>query len=111
MNAIDLTTSAGRVAGLIATAAAPVFAARSRRRRGHDHDEGLGYWERLGRTQGDTSDSTIGTTPTQGHQRAQTAVERPNSATNLLRRAIARRTGQQMGEIRAWGFAQLEWRL
>jgi hypothetical protein len=43
MNARDLTTSAGRVAGLI-VAVPPISAARSRRRRGHDHGEGLGYW-------------------------------------------------------------------
>jgi hypothetical protein len=35
--------SAGRVAGPIA-AAPPVSAARSRRRRGHNNGEGLGYW-------------------------------------------------------------------
>jgi hypothetical protein len=43
MNTQYLTASAGRMAGLI-TAASPISAARSRRRRGHDHGEGLGYW-------------------------------------------------------------------
>jgi hypothetical protein len=42
MNVRDLTASAGRVADLIA-AMPPVSAVRSRRRRGHNPDEGLGY--------------------------------------------------------------------
>jgi hypothetical protein len=45
MNARDLTASTNRVADLI-TAAPPVSAVRSRRKRGHDHDKGLGYWGR-----------------------------------------------------------------
>jgi hypothetical protein len=45
MDAGDLLASVGRVARL-PMAAPPDFSAEVHRRRGHDHDEGLGYWEK-----------------------------------------------------------------
>jgi hypothetical protein len=86
---------ASKVRAADLAAASLVFAARSRRRRGHDHGKALGGREGLGRTQGDMTDSTVGTTPARGHQRAQNEAERPNSDADLLRQAIARKLGQQ----------------
>jgi hypothetical protein len=45
-------------------------------------------------------DSTIGTTPAQGHQRAQTMVERRRGPALASNRMKDRATN---GEIRAWG--------
>jgi hypothetical protein len=51
------------------------------------------------------ADSVVGMTLTQGHQRAQTTVERLNDGVNSLWRAITR-TPRVTGEIRAWeGFS------
>jgi hypothetical protein len=52
----------------------------------------------LKRDRGDTTDSSVGTTPAQRHQRAQTVAEQPNGGANLLRRAITRTTEQKLGK-------------
>jgi hypothetical protein len=51
-----------------------------------------------GRTRCDTTDSTTGTVPAWGHQRAQSAAEPPNGGVDPLQRAIVRKTGQHTGK-------------
>jgi hypothetical protein len=56
--------------------------------RARPRQDSRGVGEGLRRTQGDTADSTVGTTPV-GHQRAQNAAERPNGGADFLRLGIA----------------------
>jgi hypothetical protein len=102
MNARDLTASAGRVAGLIA-AVPPISTTRSRRRRGHDHCEGLGYWgkarahsERHG---GLNHRHDTGVGAPEGVDRGGVAQRRHRLAPKS-NRAKDRATNE---EIRAWG--------
>jgi hypothetical protein len=86
MDAGDLMASSGWVADR--------FTAKFHRRQGHDHSESLGHWERA-----QVGSRRLGG-PSHGHDagaeapEAQTATERLNSGTYLVRRAITRTTKQ-----------------
>jgi hypothetical protein len=53
-----------------------------------------GIGKGLRRSRGDTTDSAVGTTPAQRHQRVRSTAEQPNGGAAQLRRAIARTTRQ-----------------
>jgi hypothetical protein len=89
----------------------PDSIAKFRRRQGHDHDEGLGHWERAQAGSGrhgrlsyrhDTgAEAPKGTNRSEAAQQRHRLAPVSNYADN---RAVT-------GEIRAWGVAHLEWRL
>jgi hypothetical protein len=62
-----------------------------------DHGRAAEAWGWFKRIQGDLADSVEGTTLVWEHQRALHAERQTNGGTRLVRRAIARTTGQYTG--------------
>jgi hypothetical protein len=92
-------------------AAAPVSAARSRRRRGHGHDKGLGDWERTrahsGRHGGLNRGHNAGAGALEGIEHGGAAQRRRELAL-ASNRAKNRATNEEIG---AWGIAHLKRKL
>jgi hypothetical protein len=92
--------SSGWVAGLL-VAAPHDSAAETRRRRGHDDMSRA--LERAQESLGDTTDSTVGTTPAWRHKRAHVrgGVARRRRSLTSASDCANMRVGN--GELRAWG--------